>query len=129
MLLLGLLLVGAAAAFAGLVIADNYSGGPSYAVTVLGNHIATLNTLEAFLAGAALALVFCLGLALLFGGTRHAARRRGHLRSARRAARDAAAERDLMAASRTRDGEPTAGTERDRGTGRRHRHGRHLFGH
>jgi hypothetical protein len=76
MLLLGLLLIGATAAFTGLVIADNDSGSPDYGVSVLGQHIATLNTLEAFLAGAALALVFCLGLAMLRHAGRRAARRR-----------------------------------------------------
>ncbi|MER7757966.1 hypothetical protein [Kitasatospora sp. NPDC097643] len=64
MLLLGLLLMSAAGAFAGLLIADNLSGGPDYQVTVLGNDLARLDGLEIFLFGLALALVFCIGLAL-----------------------------------------------------------------
>ena len=138
MLLLGLLLVGATAAFTGLVIADNDSGSPHYAVTVLGHHIATLNTLAAFLAGVALALVFCLGLAMMKGGSRRAVRRRTDLRAARRDARRAEAERDRLA-SRVSDGEPDsaapAADPQAAPDGRSdkpplpRRHGRHLFGH
>ncbi|MFD0273165.1 hypothetical protein ACFVHB_04515 [Kitasatospora sp. NPDC127111] len=64
MLLLGLLLMAASGAFVGLLIADNLSGGPEYQVTVLGNDLVTLNSLAIFLSGVALALIFCLGLAL-----------------------------------------------------------------
>ncbi|MFB7738968.1 hypothetical protein ACFC08_32170 [Streptomyces sp. NPDC056112] len=71
MLLIGLLLLAATAAFTGLVIADNLSGGPHYPVSVLGNHIATMNTLEVFSAGLALALLFCLGASLLTGAATH----------------------------------------------------------
>ncbi|MFE6866647.1 hypothetical protein ACFVFS_08820 [Kitasatospora sp. NPDC057692] len=65
MLLFGLLLVVVTGAFTGLLIADNLSGGPEYQVTVLGNDLVTLNSLGVFLAGLALALLFCLGLALM----------------------------------------------------------------
>ncbi|RKE17484.1 hypothetical protein [Streptomyces sp. TLI_171] len=82
MLLLGLLLFAASGAFAGLLIADNLGGGPEVGVTVLGNHIATVNTLGAFLAGLALALLFCAGLALMGAGVRW------HRRVRRAAARD-----------------------------------------
>lgn len=51
-----------------MVIADNLSGGPDYAVSVLGHHIATLSPLGIFCSGLALALVFCLGLVLMAGG-------------------------------------------------------------
>ncbi|MFB7908306.1 hypothetical protein ACFC1T_17900 [Kitasatospora sp. NPDC056076] len=64
MLLLGLLLAAAAGAFSGLLIADNLGGGPDYQVTVVGQQLTTLNSLEIFLSGLALALIFCLGLAL-----------------------------------------------------------------
>lgn len=64
MLLLGLLLMSASGAFIGLLIADNIAGGPEYQATVLGNDLVTLNSLGVFLAGVALGLVFCLGLAL-----------------------------------------------------------------
>jgi hypothetical protein len=63
---LRLLVAAAAAAFAGLVIADNLGGGPKYHVTLLGKHIATVSTLDAFCAGLAVALLF--GLALGLGG-------------------------------------------------------------
>ncbi|WP_369405334.1 hypothetical protein [Streptacidiphilus melanogenes] len=85
MLLLGLLLIAATAAFTGLVIADNLSGGPDYQVTVLGHTIATMNSLEIFLSGLALALIFCLGLAMTGTGGMLAKRRRLRLREARHA--------------------------------------------
>ncbi len=65
MLLLGLLLMTASGTFAGLLIVDNLSGGPDYQATVLGNSLATLDSLGIFLSGIALALVFCLSLALM----------------------------------------------------------------
>ncbi|MFJ3791586.1 hypothetical protein [Kitasatospora sp. NPDC090091] len=65
MLLLGLLLMATTGAFAGLLIADNLDGGPDYTATVLGNDVATLSSLGIFLAGIALALLFCLGLAMI----------------------------------------------------------------
>ncbi|MFI9601133.1 hypothetical protein ACIHCX_14805 [Streptomyces sp. NPDC052043] len=71
MLLIGLLLLAATAAFTGLAIAGNLSGGPRYPVSVLGNHVATMNTLEAFSAGLALALLFCLGASLMAGAATH----------------------------------------------------------
>lgn len=133
MLLLGLLLVGATAAFTGLLVADNNSGSPDYSVVVLGHHIATMNTLSAFLAGAALALVCCLGLAMMSAGGRRVARRRADLRSARRDARDAAAERDQLAARVADDPEPepdpVARESAEPVSGARHRQGRQLFGH
>ncbi|MGW3071598.1 hypothetical protein [Kitasatospora sp. NPDC001132] len=64
MLLLGILLMSASGAFIGLLIADNLSGGPGYQATVLGNDLVTLSSLGVFLAGVALGLIFCLGLAL-----------------------------------------------------------------
>ncbi|MFF2147027.1 hypothetical protein [Kitasatospora sp. NPDC058190] len=71
MLLLGLLLLGATGAFIGLLITDNTSGGPDYALTVLGNHIATLDSLAIFLAGIALTLIVGLGFAMVVAGARH----------------------------------------------------------
>ncbi|MFE9773459.1 hypothetical protein ACFYOV_17595 [Streptomyces sp. NPDC005931] len=92
MLFLGLLLVAATAAFTGLVIADNLSGGPEYAVSLFDRDIATLNTLAVFCAGLALALLFCLGLATAVNGAAHhhrRSRRRPHRRSHRRSEADA----------------------------------------
>ncbi|MFJ4095709.1 hypothetical protein ACIPYS_29310 [Kitasatospora sp. NPDC089913] len=68
MLLFGILLFAAAGAFTGLLIADNLDGGPEYQVTVLGHDLVTLNSLGVFLAGLALALLFCLGLLLAGAG-------------------------------------------------------------
>ncbi|MEV5953145.1 hypothetical protein AB0M11_05055 [Streptomyces sp. NPDC051987] len=75
MLFLGLLLLAATVAFTALAIAGNLSGGPGYTVSVLDHHIATLSPLAIFCAGLALALIFCLGVAVLTGGAVH--RRRG----------------------------------------------------
>jgi hypothetical protein len=75
MMILGLLLVCATGAFTGLLIADNLAGGPDYQVTILGQNIATMNSLEIFLSGLALALLFCFGLAMLLRGRRAVHRR------------------------------------------------------
>jgi hypothetical protein len=98
MLLLGILLLGATGAFAGLLVSENHSGGPDYAVTMFGNDLGTVNTLGAFLAGIALALVFCLGLALVAGGANQARRRKAELRRMRR---EAAHNADLTGAAET----------------------------
>lgn len=97
MLLLGLLLLGCTAAFTGLLIADNYSGGPEATVTLLGNHIATMDSLRIFLAGIALALVFSLGCAMVLAAGTQARRRRSELVRVRAHARRTAAERDALA--------------------------------
>ncbi|MFI0502821.1 hypothetical protein ACH3WN_08120 [Streptomyces albogriseolus] len=76
MLTLGLLLLGAAGAFTGLVIADNLSGGPEYTVSVLGQDIATMNTLAVFCSGLALALIFCAGLSAVASTAAHRRRER-----------------------------------------------------
>ncbi|GGQ88349.1 hypothetical protein [Streptomyces flaveolus] len=75
MVLLGLLLMAGAAAFAGLLIAYNLSGGPDYTVTLLGSQPFTISTLGAFLGGIALTLIFGLGMWMLLGGTMLARRR------------------------------------------------------
>ncbi|MGW3954800.1 hypothetical protein ACWEKM_28590 [Streptomyces sp. NPDC004752] len=75
MVLLGLLLLLATAAFTALAIVGNLSGGPDYAVSVLGHHIVTLGPLGVFCSGLALALLFCLGLAMVAGGAAHHRRR------------------------------------------------------
>ncbi|MFI1566581.1 hypothetical protein ACH4ZX_26595 [Streptomyces sp. NPDC020490] len=63
MRLIGLLLVAATAAFTALLITGNLSGGPEYQVSVLGQHVATMNTLAIFCSGLVLALLFGLGVA------------------------------------------------------------------
>ncbi|MFF7110778.1 hypothetical protein ACFY91_00480 [Streptomyces albogriseolus] len=76
MLILGLLLLAAAGAFTGLVIADNLPGGPEYTVSVLGQDIATMNTLAIFCSGLALALIFCAGLSVVASTAAHRRRQR-----------------------------------------------------
>lgn len=143
MLLLGLLLLGATGAFTGLLIAYNSGGGPDYTVTMFGNTLGTLNSLEIFIAGLVLALIFCFGLFLTFGGAALARRRRVARRADRREARAARAERDMLAARLDeQDGrvaEPGDVTRTDVGatddtattatTTPRRRHRPHVFGH
>ncbi len=153
MLIMGLLLLACTAAFTGLALADNLSGGPDYNVTVLGHHIATMNSLAIFCAGLALALIFGLGCMMtMAGGVLHRRRSR-KISAARRDARATARERDELAARLADSGDPAAttaypadaepgyvteptGTGEPTGAGRadtpgsrpRH-HARHLFGH
>lgn len=70
MLLIGLLLLAATGAFVGLAIAGNLSG-PQHTVSILGNDIATMNTLAIFCSGLALALIFCLGASLISAAATH----------------------------------------------------------
>ncbi|MFI1759955.1 hypothetical protein [Streptomyces sp. NPDC020571] len=97
MLVLGLLLMAGAAAFAGLLIAYNLSGGPDYTVTLLGSEPFTVSTLGAFLGGIALTLIFGLGMWMLMAGTVLARHRGKKRRTQRETARRATAERDAMA--------------------------------
>lgn len=97
LLLLGLLLMAATAAFIGLAIAYNTGGGPDHSVNLLGTHPFSMNTLGAFASGLALATIFGLGLWLMLGGgalMRHRGKRRRH---ARHETRRVAAQRDTMA--------------------------------
>ncbi|MFE5393979.1 hypothetical protein ACFQ9U_05380 [Streptomyces sp. NPDC056568] len=109
MLVLGLLLMAGAAAFAGLLIAYNLSGGPDYTVTLLGSQPFTISTLGAFLGGIALTLIFGLGMWMLLAGTVLARHRSKKHRRDRETARRATAERDELA-DRADGG---AGTEDD----------------
>ncbi|MFD5655663.1 hypothetical protein [Streptomyces sp. NPDC127039] len=97
MLVLGLLLMAGAAAFAGLLIAYNLSGGPDYTVTLFGSEPFTISTLGAFLGGIALTLIFGLGMWMLLAGTVLARHRGKKRRLDRETAEQAAAERDAMA--------------------------------
>jgi hypothetical protein len=119
MLLLGLLIVAAAVAFAIVVTADNLGGGPHYSVNLFDHHLATVNTLGAFLAGIALTLVFCLGLLIMTAGARREHRRNSELRAARRerrAAAKAGTGTDLVPAAGSRTGtDPVAATVPDQG--------------
>jgi hypothetical protein len=115
LLLVGLLLLGATAAFTGLLISENLSGGPDYMVTMFGNGLGTVNTMGAFLSGIALALVFCLALAIMSAGAARQHRHRAYSRAGRR---DGA-----RPEARGRGTEPT---DAPAPAGRRRRH---LFGH
>ncbi|WP_329136394.1 hypothetical protein OG552_24580 [Streptomyces sp. NBC_01476] len=158
MLILGLLLVACTAAFTGFALADNLNGGPDYNVTVLGHQVATMNSLEIFCAGLALALIFGLGVLMSMGGMSLRRRKARKLAAARRDARETARERDELAArlekapaatepaypanadyadyqttreedvANNRDMEHT-GTVASSEPGPQRRHARHLFGH
>jgi len=97
MLLLGLLLVGATAAFTFLLVAYNSSGGPAYEVMMFGHHLATVSGPRIFLAGIALALLFALGCSMLLAGGARARSQRVELRATRAEARRTAVERDALA--------------------------------
>jgi hypothetical protein len=109
MLILGLLLLAGTAVFTGIVIGDNRTGLPDHNVTVFGQHIATMNSLEIFCAGIALALIFAFGLLLVAAGSAHHRRRTLKIRAARKDAAQAARERDELAA-RLNAGDPYATT-------------------
>ncbi|MEV0536494.1 hypothetical protein [Kitasatospora sp. NPDC050463] len=91
LLLLGLLLLGATGAFIGLLIAGN-TGGPDYQVMVLGNQIATLDSLGIFLAGVALTLVVGVACVMIKVGADRARQHRHLIRSARVSAEQSAGE-------------------------------------
>src|SRR5689334_21612629 len=94
MLLLGLVLFGAAGAFAGLLLMQNSAAGSDYSVSLFGLDLGTLSTPQAFLAGIALALVFASGLALAIGSRLRARHRRAARLAEEREAIRIRAERD-----------------------------------
>ncbi|MFE5528754.1 hypothetical protein [Embleya sp. NPDC056538] len=75
-IVIGLFVAAASVAFAALLVAYNTSGGPEYTVSMFDTDMVTLDTLAAFLAGLALALLFCAALAMVATGMRTRARRR-----------------------------------------------------
>jgi hypothetical protein len=124
MLILGLLLLAATGAFTGLLISENWAGGPDYTVTMFGNTLGTLNSLEIFISGIVLTLIFCVGLSMARGGAGHARRRHVAraiaVRDAERDAEQARAERDELAARL--EGERGAGVVDDPTTARHSAH-------
>jgi hypothetical protein len=62
MIIVGFLLLGAAATVSGLLIADNLSTGPIFTPQLLGHSLPSLNAVGVFCAGLGLALLFCLGV-------------------------------------------------------------------
>ncbi|MEU9645397.1 hypothetical protein [Streptomyces sp. NPDC048188] len=115
MLVLGLLLMAGAAAFAGLLIAYNLSGGPDYTVTLLGSEPFTISTLGAFLGGIALTLIFGLGMWMLLAGTVLARHRGKKRRGDRETARRATAERDELAGRLEGQGSSTSAADEPSG--------------
>ncbi|WP_067023329.1 hypothetical protein [Streptomyces dysideae] len=110
MLTLALLLVLATGAFTAIAAAENFSDGPEYAVEIFGNQIATLNGPELFLSGVGLALIFCLGLAVLTAGAKRRHRRRESVPAA------------PVAEDREADRPPPSQSDH-------RRRARHIFGH
>lgn len=92
MLLLGLLLLMATGAFTLLLISENRTGTPDYTVTLFDQDIGTMNSVQVFLAGIALALVFAFSVWMTTVGGVHARHRMAELRDARAQARHASAE-------------------------------------
>ncbi|MDR3080777.1 MAG: hypothetical protein LBV60_07585 [Streptomyces sp.] len=72
--LIGLLLLVVAGAIAAALVFSNLTGGSSYPVSFLGQHV-SMNTLALLCTGLALGFLVSLGLALMLKGRRH--RRRG----------------------------------------------------
>jgi hypothetical protein len=97
-LVLGLLIACAAGTFAALVVTENTTAGPGYDVSVFGNHLGTLTTMDAFLAGIALALVFSLGIALAVGSITYHRRLHAERLAEMYEADRVRAERDALAA-------------------------------
>ena len=97
MLLLGIVILLAAGSATGTLVAFNLSDSPDYTWTAFGTDLVTIDAVFTLLAGFALGLVFCLGLALIVAGARRGRRRAARLREAERQAAQAAAERDALA--------------------------------
>jgi hypothetical protein len=128
MILLGLLLLGATGAFTGLLIAYNTTGGPEYTVTMFDNDLATMNSLSIFLAGIALALLFCIGCALAMGGGARRRRRSTAMREPRAQAVRTTVERDDARREPTTPAAESPPDGRTRTASPGHRF-RHHFGH
>jgi hypothetical protein len=113
MLILGLLLVVLSAAAAALLVAYNSSGGPEQMIALFGRDLASVNPLEAFVAGIVLTLIFGLGVWMVTAAGRRARAVRSEYRSVRRETRAVAAERDELAEQLAREREAAAAQERD----------------
>lgn len=127
LLLLGLMLLAATGAFAGLLIAYN-PAGPDHTVVMFGNTLGTLTSLQVFLAGIALALVFCLGLFMAVRGSTRMRRHRAVRLAERREAQAVLARRDAYAQG-AGDAARQPGQSAPASSGPRRRHHRHIFGH
>ncbi|MBX5447468.1 MAG: hypothetical protein IRZ27_02970 [Acidothermus cellulolyticus] len=100
MLVIGLLIAAAAAAFGAVVTVEDW-GGSTYAVRGFGHHLANLTLAEIFLAGVILCAIFFFGLWLSsLSSTLHrrrSLRRRAEMRSLREQYEEVVAERDRLA--------------------------------
>ncbi|MFJ1706948.1 hypothetical protein [Kitasatospora sp. NPDC088346] len=90
MIFLGLVLLALSGTFTGLLIADNLDNGPTTQISVLGSDIGSYTVPKAFLAGAALMLIFLTGVAMVWRGAARARHRKVELQAARLAAAGAA---------------------------------------
>jgi hypothetical protein len=98
MLIIGLLIVVAAAAFAGAVVSENW-GGSTYTIHGFGHVLGHLTLAEIFLSGVILTAIFFLGLWLASVSSRIRRRTSNRRRAEARATRE---ERDNLLAERDR---------------------------
>jgi hypothetical protein len=100
MLIIGLLIVVAAAAFAGVVVSENWGGG-TYAVKGFGHVLGHYTLAQIFLSGVVLTAIFFFGLWAASVSTRlrrrASSRRRAESRAAREEHDELVAERDKLA--------------------------------
>jgi len=100
MLLIGLLIVVAAAAFAGVLVSENW-GGSTYAIKGFGHVLGHYTLAQIFLSGIVLTAIFFFGLWAASVSTRlrrrASSRRRAESRAAREEHDELVAERDKLA--------------------------------
>lgn len=98
MLLIGLLIMVAAAVFAGVLLSENW-GGTTYQVDGFGHVLGHLTLAEIFIAGLALMVIFFVGVWSMSVSSRMRRRASGRRRAENRAARE---EHDALVADRDR---------------------------
>jgi uncharacterized membrane protein len=98
MLLIGLLIMVAAAVFAGVLLSENW-GGTTYQVDGFGHVLGHLTLAEIFIAGLSLMVIFFLGVWSMSVSSRMRKRASGRRRAETRAARE---ERDALLVERDR---------------------------
>jgi uncharacterized membrane protein len=100
MLIIGLLIVAAAAAFAGIVLSANWGGG-GFAISGFGHTLGHLTLAQIFISGVVLTAIFFVGLWIASVSNRMrrrtSLRRRAELRTAREEHDSIVAERDRLA--------------------------------
>lgn len=97
-LLFGFLLMLVSGSLAGLLVTGNLYGGQSYTVKLLGRPLEAAMPVEIFAAGAAVAVVFCLGMQLCVAATRRRLRLQAQFQDMEDQASALSAERDRLAA-------------------------------